>query len=113
MLTALDHDPDEIRREELLAALGGTPLPCLRVIDAVHRDPEPLAEIRARLDHGDNDGALAAVEELLGPAAVLRDGALRDEFESAVARQVTYGLYRSGIAGHGPLKDVPNRKVNL
>lgn len=105
VLTALDHDPDEVRREELLAALGGTPLPCLRVIDAVHRDPEPLAEIRARLDHGDNDGALAAVEELLGPAAVLRDGALRDEFESAVARQVTYGLYRSGIAGHGPLKD--------
>ena len=113
VLTALDHDPDEVRREELLAALGGTPLPCLRVIDAVHRDPEPLAEIRARLDHGDNDGALAAVEELLGPAAVLRDGALRDEFETAVARQITYGLYRSGIAGHGPLKDVPKRKVNL
>jgi hypothetical protein len=110
VLTALDHDPDEVRREELLAALGGTPLPCLRVIDAVHRDPEPLAEIRARLDHGDNDGALAAVEELLGPAAVLRDGALRDEFESAVARQVTYGLYRSGVAGRGPLKGVPGRR---
>ncbi|WP_239151960.1 hypothetical protein [Virgisporangium aurantiacum] len=113
VLTALDHDPDEVRREELFAALGGTPSPCLRVIDAVHRDPEPLAEIRARLDHGDNDGALAAVEELLGPAAVLRDGALRDEFESAVARQVTYGLYRSGLAGRGPLKTVPQRKVNL
>jgi hypothetical protein len=110
VLTALDHDPDEVRREELLAALGGTPLPCLRVIDAVYRDPEPLAEIRARLDHGDNDGALAAVEELLGPAAVLRDGALRDEFESAVARQVTYGLYRSGVAGRGPLKGVTERR---
>jgi hypothetical protein len=109
VLTAFDHHPDEIKREELLAALGGTPVPCLRVIDAVHRDPESLVEIRARLDHGDNDGALAVAEELLGPAAVLRDGALRDEFEFAVARRVTYGLYRSGVTGRGPFKDKNQR----
>ncbi|MEU7581527.1 hypothetical protein AB0B50_28430 [Streptomyces sp. NPDC041068] len=30
VLTPLDHDPAEIRREELLVALTGTPLPCLR-----------------------------------------------------------------------------------
>jgi hypothetical protein len=103
VLAALDHDPDELRREELLAALGGPPVPCLRVIEQVHRSPENLADIRFRLDHGDTAGALAIVEELLGPEAVLRAGALRDELESAAARRVEYGLYRAGLTGRGPL----------
>jgi hypothetical protein len=104
VLSALDHAPDELRREELLVALGGPPLPCLRAIDEVHRNPANLTDIRGLLDHGDTAGAVAAVEQLLGADAVLRDGALRDELESAAARRLTYGLYRAGLTGRGPLK---------
>ncbi|MGW0733000.1 hypothetical protein [Streptomyces sp. NPDC002851] len=101
VLTAIDHDPAQLRREELLAALGGPPLPCLRAIDTVHRNPEALPAVRERLGHGDVAGALAVVERLLGPGAVLRDGPLREELESAVARRIDHGLYRSGlIVGH-------------
>ncbi|MBT2450749.1 hypothetical protein J7F03_27495 [Streptomyces sp. ISL-43] len=102
VLVPLDHGPDEIRREELLAALTGTPLPCLRVIDEAHRRPDCLAGVRERLDHGDTAGALALVEQLLGPAALLRDGPLRDELEDAALRRVTYGLFRAGLVGPGP-----------
>jgi len=104
VLAPLDHDPQELRREELLVALGGPPLPCLRSIDEANRNPQGLADIRARLDHGDTDGALSAVEDLLGPEAVLRSGALRDELATAADRRVTYGLYRAGLAGHCPPK---------
>jgi hypothetical protein len=106
VLVPLDHDPAEIRREALLAALGGTPLPCLRAIDDAHRHPECLVDVRARLDHGDAAGALAAVENLLGPDALLRSGALRDELETAALRRVTHGLYRAGLAGSGPIRIV-------
>jgi hypothetical protein len=102
VLVPLDHDPDEIRREELLVALGGTALPCLRAIDEAHRRPESLVDVRARLDHGDTAGALDAVEGLLGPDVLLRNGALRDELETAVRRKVAHGLYRAGLAGSGP-----------
>ncbi|MEV0299412.1 hypothetical protein [Nocardia sp. NPDC050710] len=97
-LSALDHDPAEIRREELLAALSGTPLPCLQAIDQAHRQPECLTGVRERLAHGDTTGALAVVEGLLGPDAVLRDGALRDELEATARQQITYGRYRSGLS---------------
>lgn len=103
VLTPLDHDPAEIRREELLGALTGTPLPCLRVIDEAHRHPECLPDVRARLDHGDVAGALATVETLLGPDALLRSGALREELETAALRRVAYGLFRSRLAGLTPL----------
>jgi hypothetical protein len=102
VLVPLDHDPGEVRREELLVALGGTPLPCLQAIDEAHRHPECLVDVRARLDHGDTAGALAAVEGLLGPDVLLRSGALRDELETAVRRQVAHGLYRAELAGVGP-----------
>ncbi|MFA7766649.1 hypothetical protein [Streptomyces sp. NRRL S-448] len=102
VLAALDHDPAEIRREELLAALTGTPLPCLQAIDATHRRPDGLTGVRERLDHGDIAGALAVVEGLLGPDALLRAGALRDELEAAALRRITYGLFRAGLAGPGP-----------
>ncbi|MEW1858795.1 hypothetical protein AB0399_00145 [Streptomyces sp. NPDC088194] len=98
VLTAVDHDPDQLRREELLVALGGPALPCLRAIDTVHRDPEALPAVRERLGHGDVVGALAVVEGLLGPNAVLRDGPLRRELESAAARRVDHGLFRAGMA---------------
>ncbi|WP_329525386.1 hypothetical protein [Streptomyces sp. NBC_01462] len=104
-LAPLDHDPDEIRREELLAALTGTPLPCLRAIDVAHRRPDCLTGVRERLDHGDTAGALAVVEGLLGPDALLREGALRDELESAARRRITYGLYRAGLLGAEPDTD--------
>ncbi|WP_370936195.1 hypothetical protein [Amycolatopsis sp. cg13] len=102
VLVPLDHDPGEIRREELLGALGGPELPCLRAIDEAHRSPESLVDVRARLDHGDAAGALATVEGLLGPDVLLRSGALRDELETAADRQVVHGLYRAGLAGYGP-----------
>ncbi|MGV9697866.1 hypothetical protein ACWDTR_19190 [Streptomyces sp. NPDC003470] len=102
VLTAVDHDADQLRREDLLAALGGPPLPCLRAIDAVHRSPEALPAVRERLGHGDAAGALAVVEALLGPGAVLRDGPLRDALESAAARRVEHGLYRSGLVAAHP-----------
>ncbi|MEU4555859.1 hypothetical protein EV382_2098 [Micromonospora violae] len=111
VLAALDHDPAEIRREELLTALTGTPLPCLRAIDEAHRQPECLPDVRARLDHGDTAGALATVEALLGPEALLRDGALRDELEVAAQRRLTHGLFRAGLieAGRGPTAAEPRR----
>jgi hypothetical protein len=109
VLSPLDHDPAEIRREELLVALTGTPLPCLQAIDEAHRRPDCLTGVRERLDHGDTAGALAVVEGLLGPDALLRDGALRDELETAARRRIAYGLYRSGLAGPGPDRIPPNR----
>ena len=107
VLAALDHDPVEVRREELLAALGGTPLPCLVAIDDAHRRPDCLTGVRERLDHGDVTGALAVVEGLLGPEALLRDGPLRDELEAAASRRVAYGLFRAGLVGPGPRRLPP------
>ncbi|MEV7402919.1 hypothetical protein AB0N93_21315 [Streptomyces sp. NPDC091267] len=105
VLAPLDHDPAEIRREEVLVALTGTPLPCLRAIDEAHRRPDCLAGVRDRLLHGDTAGALAVVEGLLGPDAVLRGGALRDELQAAAERRITYGLFRAGLVGRGPGPD--------
>ncbi|MGK3940681.1 hypothetical protein ABK046_19880 [Streptomyces caeruleatus] len=102
VLVPLDHDPEEIRREELLVALTGTPLPCLQAIDEAHRRPHCLDGVRERLVHGDTAGALAVVEGLLGPEALLRTGPLRDELEAAALRRVTYGLFRAGLTGPGP-----------
>ncbi|MFE2746646.1 hypothetical protein ACFXKX_20280 [Streptomyces scopuliridis] len=101
-LSAIDHDPAQLRREELLVALGGPALACLRAIDEVHRDPEALPAERERLGHGDVAGALAVVEGLLGPGAVLRDGPLRKELESAAARRIDHGLFRSGLVAVHP-----------
>ncbi|WP_327235419.1 hypothetical protein OG349_17075 [Streptomyces sp. NBC_01317] len=101
-LTAVDHHPAQLRREELLVAFGGPPLPCLRAIDRVHRDPEALPAVRERLGHGDIAGALAVVEGLLGPGAILRDGPLREELESAADRRIDHGLFRSGLAAAHP-----------
>ncbi|WP_081240012.1 hypothetical protein [Streptomyces viridosporus] len=109
VLTPLDHDPDEIGREELLAALTGTPLPCLQAVDRAHRRPDCLTGVRERLDHGDIAGALAVVEGLLGPGARLRSGPLRDELEAAAVRRITYGLYRSGLSGPAPERVHPAR----
>ncbi|PSR70030.1 hypothetical protein C8258_03015 [Nocardia sp. MDA0666] len=104
-LTALDHSPAELRREELLVALSGTPLPCLQAIDLAHRRPDCLAGARDRLRHGDIAGALAVVDNLLGPDARLRAGALRDELEVAAQREHTYRQFRSG-----PTESAPPRK---
>ncbi|MEU6168023.1 hypothetical protein [Streptomyces tanashiensis] len=106
VLTPLDHDPAELRREELLVALTGTALPCVRAVDEAHRRPDCLTGVRERLDHGDIAGALAVVEGLLGPAALLRDGALRDVLEAAARRRVTYGLYRAGLVGPAPGREL-------
>ncbi|MGW7167570.1 hypothetical protein ACWGH3_20130 [Streptomyces sp. NPDC054884] len=109
VLVPLDHDPAELRREELLVVLSGTPLPCLRAVDEAHRRPDCLTGVRERLVHGDIAGALAVVEGLLGPEALLRDGALRDELEAAAERRITYGLFRAGLTGRAPGR-LPPRK---
>ncbi|MFD9568486.1 hypothetical protein ACFWBI_01435 [Streptomyces sp. NPDC059982] len=112
VLAPLDHDPAELRREDLLVALGGPPLPCLRAVDEAHRRPDCLSGVRERLVHGDTAGALAVVEGLLGPGAVLREGALRDELAAAAQRRVVYGMFRAGLIGRGPgrrLGPVPAR----
>ncbi|MFJ8881943.1 hypothetical protein ACIRJR_00840 [Streptomyces sp. NPDC102402] len=106
-LAPLDHDPAEIRREELLAALTGTPLPCLQVIDAAHRRPGRLADVRDRLAHGDATGALARVESTLGAGALLRDGDLRDALHEAAGQRVRHGLFRAGLTGGGPGRQEP------
>ncbi|MFE1953707.1 hypothetical protein ACFW9D_24940 [Streptomyces sp. NPDC059524] len=102
VLTAVDHDAEQLRREDLLVALGGPPLPCLRAIDAVHRTPEALPAVRERLGHGDVRGALDVVEGLLGPGAMLRAGPLRDALEQAAAGRVDHGLFRSGLPDDHP-----------
>ncbi|USX54777.1 hypothetical protein [Lentzea sp. HUAS12] len=109
VLVPLDHSPDEIRREELLVALGGNGLPCLRAIDAAHRHPEDLPDVRARLAHGDVAGALAVVEGLLGPDALLRTGPLRAALETAARRKVVHGLYRAGLV-QGPAPSTEERR---
>ncbi|TXS39834.1 hypothetical protein [Streptomyces sp. OR43] len=110
VLVPLDHDPAELRREELLAALTGTPMPCLQAIDEAHRRPDCLTGVRERLDHGDIEGALAVVEGLLGPGAVLRGGPLRDELETAARRRIDYGLFRADLAGSGPRHPLPEHR---
>jgi hypothetical protein len=110
VLAPLDHDQAEIRREELLVALRGTPLPCLQAIDEAHRRPDCLTGVRERLDHGDTAGALAVVEGLLGPDATLRNGPLRDALEAAARRRITYGLFRAGLAEPSPRSPNPYRR---
>ncbi|MCX5522122.1 hypothetical protein OG342_04465 [Streptomyces bobili] len=113
VLSPLDHAPDEIRREELLVALGGTPLPCLQAIDEAHRHPDCLTGVRERLVHGDIAGALAVVEGLLGPGALLRDGALRDALEAAARQRITYGLYRADLIGPGRFRPEDVRRPRV
>ncbi|MFI6648171.1 hypothetical protein ACIBI8_11135 [Streptomyces sp. NPDC050529] len=110
VLVPLDHDPAELHREELLAALTGTPMPCLQVIDEAHRRPDCLTGVRERLDHGDIAGALAVVEGLLGPGAILRNGPLRDELENAALRRITYGLFRADLVGPGSGHPLPEHR---
>ncbi len=109
VLAALDHDPAEIRREELLAALTGTPVPCLQAIDRSLRRPDWLVGVCDRLDHGDIDGALNIVEAKLGADAVLRDGPLRDALEAAIRQRITYGLFRAGLPAPGRGHTPPDR----
>ncbi|OUC79752.1 hypothetical protein CA982_07315 [Gordonia lacunae] len=97
VLSALDHDRDEVRREQMLASLTGTPLACLQAIDRAHRRPDCLSGVQERLDFGDIDGALAIVERLLGPDAILRNGPLRDAVETTRAQQEIYDAYRAGV----------------
>ncbi|MFI6155016.1 hypothetical protein ACIBCA_20245 [Kitasatospora sp. NPDC051170] len=100
-LTPLDHDPAQLRRERLLSALSGTPLPCLRAVEQAHRRPSELTDIRERLHHGDHAGALTQVEALLGARARLPEGPLRAELDAIAERRVTYGLYRNGLTAQG------------
>ncbi|MFJ8039470.1 hypothetical protein ACIRBX_03015 [Kitasatospora sp. NPDC096147] len=97
VLSALDHDPAEIAREQLIGALGGRQLPCLETIERAHRHPEELTGVRERLVHGDTSGALAVIEALLGPAALLPPGRLREELEAAAERRVVHGLHRADL----------------
>ncbi|MER5481376.1 hypothetical protein ABT026_31030 [Streptomyces sp. NPDC002734] len=107
VLAPLDHDPVELRREALLVALGGPPLPCLRAVDEALRTPECLPGVRERLAHGDADGALEIVTTLLGPQAVLREGELLDTLAAAVDQRIVRGLYRAGLSVSDRLDGAP------
>ncbi|MEV7213258.1 hypothetical protein AB0O31_09225 [Kitasatospora cineracea] len=100
VLVPLDHDPEQLRREEALVEFGGPPLPCLRAIDRAHRQPEDLDSIRQRLLHGDRAGALAAVRRLIGPDAVLRDGALAEALDDDTRRRLAGSLPAIGLGPH-------------
>ncbi|WP_081973772.1 hypothetical protein [Kitasatospora phosalacinea] len=97
VLVPLDHDPEQLRREEALAELGGPPLPCLRAIDRAHRQPEDLDAIQQRLLHGDRAGALAAVHRLIGPEAVLRHGPLAEALDADLQRRLVHSLHTAGL----------------
>ncbi|WP_045742232.1 hypothetical protein [Actinoplanes rectilineatus] len=103
VLTPLDHTDAELQREELLAAFGGPPLACLRAIDEATRDEEFLDHIRGRLDHGDHAGAMAVLDDLVGPAARAAGDELLAELTTAADRLIAHGLFRSGMAGIVPL----------
>ncbi|MFB7949762.1 hypothetical protein ACFC6L_33200 [Kitasatospora phosalacinea] len=97
VLVPLDHAPEQLRREEALAELGGPPLPCLRAIDRAHRQPEDLDAIQQRLLHGDRTGALAAVHRLIGPEAVLRHGPLAEALDGDLQRRLDHSLHAAGL----------------
>lgn len=105
-LSALDHSPDELHREQLLVALTGTPVPCLQAIEQAYRRPDCLPDVRERLDFGDIDGALTIVENLLGRDARLQDGPLRDALRAVAVQQEIYADFRAGITSSPPQ---PNR----
>lgn len=111
VLTPLDHDPEELRREAALLALGGPSLACLTAIDLLHRQPNQLPDLAERLAHGDWDGALTLVERLLGPRAVLHEGPLYDAITDALRRRRAYGLLRAGLpAARGTGPGLPDRR---
>jgi hypothetical protein len=88
-------------------------MPCLRAIDRAIRQPDQLPDIRDRLDHGDTAGALAAVERLLGPDVLLRDGPLRDELAAAAEGRIEHGLFRAGLARICPPPEKSSRRARL
>ncbi|RKE22950.1 hypothetical protein [Streptomyces sp. TLI_171] len=100
VLVPLDHGAEQLRREDLLVALGGTPLPCLRALDRAHRQPEDLDAVRQRLLHGDRPAALAAVRRLLGEQAVLREGPLAEALRTDADRHLDRGLDANGLDPH-------------
>ncbi|MFJ1754764.1 hypothetical protein [Kitasatospora sp. NPDC088134] len=97
VLVPLDHAPEQLRREELLVELGGTPLPCLRAVDRAHRAPESLDAIRQRLLHGDRAGALHALRQLLGEQGVPREGPLAEVLRTDSRRLIDRSLYAGGL----------------
>ncbi|MFF0394092.1 hypothetical protein ACFYS8_36110 [Kitasatospora sp. NPDC004615] len=96
-LTALDHPPEQLRREELLLAFGGPPLPCLQTIDRAHRKPDDLDAIMQRLLHGDRSGALTAVRQVIGGEAPLLPGPLADRLAEDDSQRQTAALHRAGL----------------
>ncbi|MFD8595113.1 hypothetical protein ACFV1L_08950 [Kitasatospora sp. NPDC059646] len=110
-LTALDHPADQLRREELLLAFGGPPIPCLQTIDRAHRQPDALDAIVQRLLHGDRAGALATIRQLIGDDTPLRDGPLADRLTDDDHRHDLAALHRAGLhhaRTSAPLSPHPN-----
>ncbi|MEV7124288.1 hypothetical protein [Kitasatospora griseola] len=101
-LTALDHSPEQLRREELLLAFGGPPLPCLQTIDRAHRQPDDLDAIVQRLLHGDRSGALAAVRQLIGDERPLPGSPLAERLAADEELRGVAVLRRAGIVPRGP-----------
>ncbi|KDN81350.1 hypothetical protein KCH_69820 [Kitasatospora cheerisanensis KCTC 2395] len=106
-LTALDHPPEQLRREELLLAFGGPPLPCLRTIDRAHRKPGDLDAIMQRLLHGDRAGALTTVRQLIGDETPLREGPLADSLTADDRRRDLATLHRPASTTPPPHLHLP------
>jgi hypothetical protein len=100
VLIPLDHHPDELRREELLAALTGTRVACLQAVDDARRDLAELAGVRGRLDHGDTAGALAVADALFGRG-------LRDDLQAAALDRLRTTVLRERLARLGPVRTEP------
>ncbi|MFJ4438086.1 hypothetical protein [Streptomyces sp. NPDC088923] len=111
-LVALDHTQEELEREELLAQLGGTPLPCLGALREAARELDVHPEVRELLRYGDVVGATERVTHLVGPQRDLPEGELRTALAEAGRQRLRHDLHRAGLspAQRIPLPPAPRRR---
>jgi hypothetical protein len=70
---AVDHHPDQLRRERSFARLGGPVCDCLREIEFIMKDAGLAADVDLYLQHGQIEPARTLVRSRLGTAAALSD----------------------------------------
>ncbi|HST83189.1 MAG TPA: hypothetical protein VLL08_15750 [Kineosporiaceae bacterium] len=70
---AVDHHPDQLRRERSFARLGGPLCDCLREIELIMQDSGLAGDVDLYLQHGQIEPARTLVRSRLGAAAALSD----------------------------------------